>query len=135
MKNDVNVPSKSNKQLNILKVPDEKSSQCYGSADPDPYQSFTDPEEIADLTLDPEPNGAKNFRILSTFLQAVGSSSTVVQAAIGNEEEDRSGLYIDMGSCVGSVTLVFSDGEELCNTFPLAARSPWLRALLKGTVA
>jgi hypothetical protein len=59
----------------------------------------------------------------------------MVQASIGNEEEDRSGLYIDMGSCVGSVTLVFSDGEELCNTFPLAARSPWLRALLKGTVA
>jgi hypothetical protein len=52
-----------------------------------------------------------------------------------NEEENRSGLYIDLGSCVGSVTLVFSDGEELCNTFPLAARSPWLRALLKGTVA
>ncbi len=55
-------------------------------------------------------------------------------ASIGTEE-DRSELYIDLGSCVGSVTLVFSDGEELCNTFPLAARSPWLRALLKGTVA
>jgi hypothetical protein len=30
-----------------------------------------------------------------------------------NEEEDRSGLYIDFGSNVGSVSLVFSDGEEL----------------------
>ncbi len=113
-------------------------SQCYGSADPDPYQNVADPqhcffiEEIADLALDPDPNRAKKFRIQQTLLQAVGSSSTLVQAS---EEEDRSGLYIDLGSCVGSVTLVFSDGEELCNTFPLAARSPWLRALLKGTVA
>jgi hypothetical protein len=92
-------------------------------------------EEIADLALDPDPNRAKNFRILSTISQAVGSSSTLVQTSTGTEEEDRSELYIDLGSCVGSVTLVFSDGEELCNTFPLAARSPWLRALLKGTVA
>jgi hypothetical protein len=83
--------------------------------------------------LDPDPNRAKKFRIRLKLEQAVRSSSSLVQASIGNEEEDRSGLYIDLGSCVGSVTLVFSDGEELCNTFPLAARSPWLRALLKGS--
>ncbi len=85
--------------------------------------------------MDPDPNRAKKFRIQPTLLQAIGSSSTLVQATIDIEEEDRSGLYIDLGSSVGSVTLVFSDGEELCNTFPLAARSPWLRALLKGIVA
>jgi hypothetical protein len=57
LKNDVNVPSKSNKQkiisVDVLKVTDEIAgsgsgcgsiSQRYGSEDPDPYKNFMDPQ-------------------------------------------------------------------------------------------
>jgi hypothetical protein len=51
MKNNVNVPSKRNKHktfVGVLEVPDEKSSQRYGSEDlnphADPYQNVTDPK-------------------------------------------------------------------------------------------
>ncbi len=44
VKNDTNVSLKS-KKWSILKVNDEGTfSQMYGSEDPDPYQSVTDPE-------------------------------------------------------------------------------------------
>ncbi len=59
MKNDVNVPSKSNKQksYDVLKVTDEKIagsgsiSQRYGSADPDPYQNFMHPQHWLKVKL------------------------------------------------------------------------------------
>ncbi len=48
LKNDVNVPSKSNSK----KRPGSEYgsvSQWYGSADPDPYQNMTDPQQWRDL--------------------------------------------------------------------------------------
>jgi hypothetical protein len=57
LKNDVNVPSKSNKQKNVdiffyfllascqpLTKKAGSGCQCYGSPDPEPYQNVTDPE-------------------------------------------------------------------------------------------
>ncbi len=91
LKNDVNVPSKSNKQKNIFLLTSWRSltkiagsgsasgsiSQGYGSADPDPYQNFLDPQHWLEL----EDAEAKSCSVLLCRVRyaccnAIGQMST-----------------------------------------------------------